>query len=739
MAQRNTREATAGRWPEILVAIGGITADQLCTKEGPCPSCAVLSGDPGSTRFRWDDDTGDGSWFCSHCGGTDGAGGGGNGLDLLSRLRLRTWGPSAMVPTLQLVEKEFLRVSTTSRGRRSKAASPRPAPKKRAATPSRSEWLAFCRLEAADQTADDEAFRPSAAEGGAYQRRWVRWCETADPDLVEAATLEGDTVAGSRLAPDLEPPPAPEAPSGPLTLEQVRQRLTQAVADGTSRADREALLLGLAEAGESTPANLRALLRSLEQEHEAAEAVADEERQFLIATDRAEIGQRLITLDTLFPPSVAGAVRQQVEYLPSDEVTCAGVLLAAASSMLRLGTELVASRLCDFRAPLNLYAALVGRSGSKKGPVWKKLSTKPLAPIEEELRRRHNQAMEAWRMECQGKKPFEKPDPPRPVRLAIQEYTGEGLALQFQRQEEDGAPLILLRDEILGLFSGFGKYSGGRGDDEQRILEMYDGGGFSSLRVGVDGGARSFSRCHFSILGTIQPETLSKLVSGGDPGGIWARFLFMPMSNKIVGLPLSETEEDALATELAERVLCETFQALYRLPRISLELEQSARTAFVKYELRCQHDSATAPVAAQGAAWSKAPGKVLRIAGLLHLIHRVCPDGAVGDLVGEEMIQAAANLVDHLTGWSLGIHQAAMDGGGASDLMRKVHQVAQASAAPIGWAEILRSLGKRARAEVDSSAAVAAVGALVRLGVGEQGEGRRPGSWTYRATSDLPS
>jgi hypothetical protein len=30
------------------------------------------------------------------------------------------------------------------------------------------------------------------------------------------------------------------------------------------------------------------------------------------------------------------------------------------------------------------------------------------------------------------------------------------------------------------------------------------------------------------------------------------------------------------------------------------------------------------------------------------------------------------------------------------------------------------------------------VAALARLGVGEVGEGRRPGSWTYRATADLP-
>jgi len=79
-------EAASGRWPELLGALGGIAPSDLCEREGPCPSCRVLSGDAGSTRFRWDDDTGNGGWFCSHCGGKDRQGGGGSGMDLLTRV-----------------------------------------------------------------------------------------------------------------------------------------------------------------------------------------------------------------------------------------------------------------------------------------------------------------------------------------------------------------------------------------------------------------------------------------------------------------------------------------------------------------------------------------------------------------------------------------------------------------------------------------------------------------------------
>ena len=74
-------EAAHGHWPSILMELGGLSADQLTNQHQPCPSCG------GSDRYRWDSDDGDGSWFCNQCGGKNRQGGGGNGLDLLMRVR----------------------------------------------------------------------------------------------------------------------------------------------------------------------------------------------------------------------------------------------------------------------------------------------------------------------------------------------------------------------------------------------------------------------------------------------------------------------------------------------------------------------------------------------------------------------------------------------------------------------------------------------------------------------------
>ena len=69
-----------GSWPQLLMELGGLTAEQLTNRHQPCPNCG------GTDRYRWDRDDGPGGWFCSRCGGKDHRGGAGSGMDLLTRV-----------------------------------------------------------------------------------------------------------------------------------------------------------------------------------------------------------------------------------------------------------------------------------------------------------------------------------------------------------------------------------------------------------------------------------------------------------------------------------------------------------------------------------------------------------------------------------------------------------------------------------------------------------------------------
>lgn len=73
-------DAASGRWPELLGALAGLSPEQLTDKHQPCPACG------GEDRYRWDRDDGPGGWYCNQCGGKDHAGGGGSGMDLLTRV-----------------------------------------------------------------------------------------------------------------------------------------------------------------------------------------------------------------------------------------------------------------------------------------------------------------------------------------------------------------------------------------------------------------------------------------------------------------------------------------------------------------------------------------------------------------------------------------------------------------------------------------------------------------------------
>ena len=75
----NINDAANGHWPAILGALAGLTGKQLEDKHGPCPLCG------GTDRYRFDDQDGNGSWFCNKCGGKTHSGGAGNGMDMLMR------------------------------------------------------------------------------------------------------------------------------------------------------------------------------------------------------------------------------------------------------------------------------------------------------------------------------------------------------------------------------------------------------------------------------------------------------------------------------------------------------------------------------------------------------------------------------------------------------------------------------------------------------------------------------
>lgn len=593
----------------------------------------------------------------------------------------------------------------------------------------------------AAQIADLDSYFITAPSGISPGSTWAYLRDNFDIDI-SRHDLRGKPSGGANQG--QQAPPIDEQGEGQqqapakaplLTLDEVREQLRYAVDRGASRQDLETERIRLATASDISAATLQGLLLAIQREAESGLQVQQEAQRLVRAAERAGVNAS-ISISELLPPGLAEALKIRTQYLPADDVAACMAFLVCVSGVVKLGTEIIASRAADYRVPLNLYGALVARSGAKKSPLSRLLVSKPTDAIRADLARSHSRAMEDWTEQNRGVKPAERPDPPKAPYLSISDATAEALAQQLQVQEDRGLGLLLHRDELAGLFGNLNQYRSGRGSDSEQLLEAYDGSGFRSLRVAAVNGGRAYSRCHLSIWGTIQPAVLQALVADGDASGLWARYLFIPLPEVVVRLAHEESDEEADASEAAGALLAKACDHVYRLPRASLTLDADGRKAFMDYEAKCQGEALGATLPAEGALMGKAPGKVLRVAALLHLLW--CWELKVSHStpIGFGAIQRGILLVDHLNAWALSIHEAA-SGGEASDLMRLVHRLAQASGGAIAWRDVAHKLSKAQRKEVDSAAAGAAVDALAGMGMGAVERTPR-GAWSYRATGALP-
>ena len=117
---------------------------------------------------------------------------------------------------------------------------------------------------------------------------------------------------------------------------------------------------------------------------------------------------------------------------------------------------------------------------------------------------------------------------------------------------------------------------------------------------------------------------------------------------------------------------------IYKRPRATYRLTKAAAERFREYERNRQHWALRATISAQSAVYGKSAGKVLRVAGLLHLLQIAAGESADPENIDESCIDRAGSLVDHLDAWALSLHAEVAAGGGGS-LMRTVHNAAEAA------------------------------------------------------------
>lgn len=544
--------------------------------------------------------------------------------------------------------------------------------------------------------------------------------------VTEEAIADGKRIAGA-----IE---VAKAKAQVLTLEQVTAHLQQAIEDGATDLQIEQLIVRLAENSAQSTATLYRLRDTLQAEVAGKARIAAEAQAIAAEADRKEVGQAL-TPEFLLPPMLAGAITTRTRYLPTDGPSAVLPFLTAMAGLVQLGTTVVGNPIAGAEVPANLFCCLVGRSGAKKSPTSRLLVKAPLADLIKEQAEANAYAHQQWLDACRDAKAAKEPMPPepKPVKIEAAEITGESLTDQLMTQEKAGRGLLLHRDELAGLFAGMNQYRGGKGSDEQQMLEIYDGGGLTSLRITS---SRSYTRSQMSIWGTTQPEVLRQLVAAGDASGLWARFMFVPLPERVVPLPMQSSPSEMAEVQAAAQLLADVARTIHDLPPRRYNLTDEALAVWQAYELQHQGMALKASIGAQSALYGKSAGKVLRVAGLLHLLKVAIGEEERDALVGADCISRGAVLVDHLDQWALSLHSEVAVGE-TTGLMQTIHRVAEAAGGPIRWKEVQNRLSKVQRRDADAATGQAAMRALAAAGYGVIEEGPR-GSLSYRAIGALP-
>lgn len=186
-----------------------------------------------------------------------------------------------------------------------------------------------------------------------------------------------------------------------------------------------------------------------------------------------------------------------------------------------------------WEAPPIFWFACVGYPGTiKTHPV--KMMIRPLMEIDRESKKSFDAEMLHYDPDARPRQPK-----PKFKQIIISDYTLEAL---HQVHSYNHRGLGLYKDELKGFIGDMNKYR--KGSDEEFWLESFNNGSFIVNRATKD--PMMIEDICVNLIGTIQHEVLSKIISDFSGSGFIDRFLFTAPETEV--FPITDKESNALYT-----------------------------------------------------------------------------------------------------------------------------------------------------------------------------------------------
>lgn len=406
----------------------------------------------------------------------------------------------------------------------------------------------------------------------------------------------------------------------------------------------------LAQTYRLTPAEVQKIYRIREQELEQEleqEDTAAEVAQLLSSKATS------LNLLEILPEPLAEAMTRLATTLNLKPEGYTLALFTQVSTLLKASTTTMLYPQTNFRVCPNYFGALVAESSQKKSPIVRAIIADPMEKLKiaseqefEKAKLSYEEDLNQWKADKEADK-GPMPKPPAQKIYHFTTATGEGIPAQVGRFPQQS--LLWVADELAGAFKSANQYRGGKGSDEENLLEYWSGGGSAVLRV--TGLAVNVRNVGLSIFGNIQPKVLATFLGeGSDDNGKFARFDFVQQ-------PLAATElfEDAPSVDLTP-MLTALYERLDVLPPQKFELDKAARKLFIAYYNQCERDRIANPKQGMRSMLGKAPEKVGKLATILHCIHSAFHGSEISSLIPAETLRAAIKFVKYTTDQALSLN-----------------------------------------------------------------------------------
>ena len=382
--------------------------------------------------------------------------------------------------------------------------------------------------------------------------------------------------------------------------------------------------------------------QELEQEADLEDTAAQVEQ--LLTAQKAGLD-----LSEILPQKLAAPIKELAAMLNLKPECYLAAALTQVSSLFKVGSQVMLNRKTDYYCTPNYFAAIVAESSQKKSPIKRAMIDRPMQPLREKAREEFSKAQQEYEEELAAYKSNKKkksaedepqsppPKPPRQKLYSFNKTTGEGILYQVAEYPDQG--LMYCCDELAGLFKSANQYRGGKGSDDEDLLEYWNGTGSTVLRA--SGTKADLDGLLLSVFGTIQPDVLATLLKDcSDSNGKFARFDFVFQPLAASKLP----EEDSGSFDLTP-MLSSLYAKIDALPALKLELSPEAKRLFNAFYEATDKRRVEEPKQGIRAMVGKMQEKVAKMAAIIHTIDSVFNGVEVSSLIPKTAVEAAIKFV----------------------------------------------------------------------------------------------